>query len=458
MTPPILPIIGKEEWCALSELGLPAIKARIDSGARTSALHAFNIKTEKQGGESYVSFEIHPIQKTRKFVRKCRAKVLGVREVKSSNGTVEQRVVIETTLTLGDQSWPIEVTLTNRDDMGYRMLIGRQAMEGLVLVDPGQSFLLTKLGDTEAKNFYRKEKERTGGLKIVVLASNRQLYSNRRLIEAGKQRGHEIRFLNVKYCTMNISRDNPTIHYRGGEVIEHVDAVIPRLRPSMTFYGCAVARQFQSMGAYCLNDAVAIARARDKLRTLQIFSNKQIDMPITGFAHSPHDTKDLIKMVGGAPLVIKLLEGTQGVGVVLAETNKAAESVINAFKSLQANILVQEFIKEAQGSDIRCFVIDGKVVGAMERRSQDGDFRANLHLGGTARAIKITPQERKLAVKAAKAIGLPVAGVDLIRSDSGPKLLEVNSSPGLEGIEQVTGKDIAGLMIESIERYMEDKS
>ena len=244
------------------------------------------------------------------------------------------------------------------------------------------------------------------------------------------------------------------MHYRGGELLDEVDAVIPRIRPALTFYGCAVARQLQSMGAYCLNDSVSIARSRDKLRSLQLLSNHGIPMPTTSFANSPVDTADIIKMVGGAPLVIKLLEGTQGKGVVLAETYKAAESVINAFKSLHANILVQEFIKEAEGRDIRCFIVDGKVVGSIQRQAAAGDFRANLHLGGTASAVKITPQERKIAINAAKAMGLKVAGVDIIRSGEGPKVLEINSSPGLEGVEDITGKDIAGLMIESLEKHV----
>lgn len=451
-------IIGKEEWVALPELGLSAIKARIDSGARTSALHAFNMVVHEEGGEEYVEFDIHPIQKNRKITRHCRAKIVDRREVKNTSGKSERRIVIRSLLTLGEESWPIEITLTNRDEMGYRMLLGRQAMKGRVLVDPGQSFLVMHMADTSAKRLYGATKERGTPLKIVILASNPNLYSHKRLIEAGKQRGHDIRFINVKYCYVNISANKPVVHYRGGEVFEQVDAVIPRLRPSVTFYGCSVVRQFHSMGAYCLNDAVAIARSRDKLRTLQVLATRGLDMPITGFASSPQDTRDLIKMVGGAPLVIKLLEGTQGRGVVLAETNKAAESVINAFTSLNANILVQEFVKEAQGSDIRCFVIDGKVVGAMQRSAKEGEFRANLHLGGTASAVKITPAERHMAIKAAKVIGLPVAGVDMIRSSTGSKILEINSSPGLEGIEQITGKDIAGLMIQAVERHVQERS
>jgi ribosomal protein S6--L-glutamate ligase len=222
----------------------------------------------------------------------------------------------------------------------------------------------------------------------------------------------------------------------------------------MTFYGSALTRHFEAMGVMTLNTAEAILKSRDKLHSLQLLLSKGLDIPTTGFAHSPSDTSDLIEMVGGAPLVVKLLEGTQGRGVVLGETRKAAESTINAFKSLNANLLVQEFIKEAQGKDLRCFVIDGKVVASMERRASEGEFRANLHQGGSARVVKITADERTLAVRATKALGLKIAGVDIIRSSKGPLLLEVNSSPGLEGIEDATGKDVAGAMIASIEKQL----
>lgn len=447
-------IIGSEEWCTLPELGLPAVKARVDSGARTSSLHAFNIQIFERDGVNFVRFDVHPIQANRKIVKRCEARLIERREVRSSSGHLEQRPVISTKVELGEQSWDIEITLTNRDPMGYRMLLGREAMAGRLIVDPEGSFTLGKLSSAKAAAYYESKRQTRKGLHILVLGSNPDLFSNQRLIEAGEARGHKMRFVNVKYCYMNINSAEAKIHYRGGEILDEVDAVIPRLRPSMTFYGCAVTRHFEAAGVYCLNDAAAIARSRDKLRSLQMLAEQGIDMPITGFAHSPLDTKDLITMVGGAPLVIKLLEGTQGRGVVLAETNNAAESVINAFKSLQANILVQEFIKEAQGRDIRCFVIDNKVVGAMERQAADGEFRANLHLGGTATMVQITQEESEMAMRSARIMGLKAAGVDIIRSSSGPKVLEINSSPGLEGIELVTGQDIAGQMIECIERQI----
>ena len=253
---------------------------------------------------------------------------------------------------------------------------------------------------------------------------------------------------------MKIDATEPEVHYRGGKILNDLDAVITRIRPSVTFYGCALARQFESMGVYTINSSAAITQSRDKLFSLQLLLKNGISIPTTGFANSPIDTNDLIDMVDGAPLIVKLLEGTQGHGVVLAETKKAAESVINAFKALRANLLVQEFIKEADGKDLRCFVIGGKVVASIQREAAPGEFRANIHQGGTASIVKITPEERTLAIKAAKTLGLKVAGVDIIRSKNGPLLLEVNSSPGLEGIESATGKDIAGMMISSIEKKL----
>ncbi len=294
-------------------------------------------------------------------------------------------------------------------------------------------------------------------MRIAVLASNPDLYSNKRIVDAARARGHDVEFIAIKNCYMDITASKPEIHYRGGEILSYYDAVIPRIRPAATFYGTSVLRQFAAQGTYCLNGPVAIGRSRDKLRTLQILSGKGINIPKTGFADSPADTKDLIKMIGGAPLIIKLLEGTQGIGVVLAETNKAAESVINAFKSLKAQILVQEFIKESRGVDLRLFVVGDKVVGAMERHAAEGEFRANIHLGGTGSKAKITPQERRMAIQAAKFMELRVAGVDIIRSERGPMILEINSSPGLEGVEAATGKDIASLMIEHLEKNVKVK-
>ncbi len=450
-------VIGSEEWCSFPELGIPAIKARVDSGAKTSSIHAFNIHPFRREGEAWVSFEIHPIQNNRRTVIRCERPVIDKRVVKSSSGISETRFVVSSPIKLGEQVWDIELTLANRDSMGFRMLLGREAMIDRVIVDPSLSCTLGEVTDTLIKTHYGKKETKKSGLKIGLLASNETLYSNQRLLEAGDERGHEMLFLNIKQCYMKLDALEPEAHYRGGKLLNDLDAVITRIRPSVTFYGTALTRQFESMGIYTTNSSSAISQSRDKLFSLQLMLKGGIDIPTTGFANSPMDTNDLIEMVGGAPLIVKLLEGTQGRGVVLAETKKAAESVINAFKSLRANLLVQEFIKEANGKDLRCFVIDGKVVASIERTAAPGEFRANIHQGGTASVVKITREERILSIKAAKTLGLQVAGVDIIRSKSGPLLLEVNSSPGLEGIESATGKDIAGMIISSIEKKLKWK-
>ncbi|WP_281234327.1 30S ribosomal protein S6--L-glutamate ligase [Flavobacterium gelatinilyticum] len=445
-------ILGSEEWCSFPELGIPTIKARVDSGAKTSAMHALNIAPFIKNDANWVKFDINPIQNNIKTIIHCEAPLVDKRIVKSSSGFREHRYVIQTYLKIGEAKWPIEMTLTNRDSMGFRMLLGREAMSGRVLVDPEQKYLLGQPSPETLKELYQNSEKATTGLRIGLLASNPELYSNKRIMEAGEMRGHEMHFLNIKECYMKLDAKKPEIHYRGGKILNEFDAIIPRIRPSITFYGCALTRQFEALKVFVLNSATAITQSRDKLYSLQLLLNSGIDIPTTGFANSPLDTDNLIKMVGGSPLIVKLLEGTQGKGVVLAETKKAAESVINAFKSLNANILVQEFIKEANGKDIRCFVIDGKVVAAIQREAMPGEFRANIHLGGTASVIKVTPEEKKIAIKAAKAMDLKVAGVDIIRSSKGPLLLEVNSSPGLEGIEGATNKDVAGEMIKAIEK------
>jgi ribosomal protein S6--L-glutamate ligase len=446
-------LLGSEEWCSFPELGIPAIKARVDSGAKTSALHAINIAPFVKNETNWVKFDINPIQNNVRTIIHCEAPLIDKRIVKSSSGFREQRYVIQTQLKLGEETWIIEVTLTNRDSMGFRMLLGREAMIGRVIVDPEQQYLLESPTEEIIAEFYKDAIKSKSGLHIGVLASNPELYSNKRIMEAGEMRGHEMHFLNIKECYIKLDAKNPEMHYRGGKILNQFDAIIPRIRPSATFYGCALTRQFEALKVFCLNSSNAITQSRDKLYSLQLLLNHGVDIPTTGFANSPLDTDDLITMVGGPPLIVKLLEGTQGKGVVLAETKKAAESVINAFKSINANILVQEFIKEANGKDIRCFVIDGKVVAAIQREALPGEFRANIHLGGTASVVRVTLEEKRIAIKAAKAMNLKVAGVDIIRSSKGPLLLEVNSSPGLEGIEGATNKDIAGKMIRAIEKH-----
>jgi ribosomal protein S6--L-glutamate ligase len=288
-------------------------------------------------------------------------------------------------------------------------------------------------------------------MKIGILSRKASLYSTRRLKEAAEKRGHDVSVVDYSRCYMNITSHRPRVLYAGHPL--HFDAIIPRIGASMTFYGTAVVRQFEMMRVYSANESQAISRSRDKLRSLQLLARDGIGLPVTGFARSTKDIDGLIHTVGGTPLVVKLLEGTQGVGVVLAETEQAAESVIAAFRQLNANILVQEFIKEAAGSDIRAFVVHGKIIAAMKRQAPEGEFRSNLHRGGTASTVKLTPEERSTAVRSAKILGLGIAGVDLLRSKHGPVVMEVNSSPGLEGIEAATGIDVAGAIIASLEKH-----
>jgi ribosomal protein S6--L-glutamate ligase len=291
-------------------------------------------------------------------------------------------------------------------------------------------------------------------MKLALMCQNGALYSHRRLVEAAHKRGHEIDIVNHLKCYINITSLRPTMFYQGKSLPTY-DAVIPRIGASVTFYGTAVLRQFEMMGVYPLNESVAISRTRDKLRSLQLLARKGVGLPVTVFAHKTSNAEEVVNMVGGPPVIIKLLEGTQGIGVILGETKGAAESIIQAFGGVNTNILVQEFIKEAQGEDIRCIVIGGRVVAAFKRRGKEGEFRSNLHRGGSAEKVKITAGERSTAIAAAKAMGLNACGVDMLRSNHGPVVMEVNSSPGLEGVETATGVDVAGLMIEFIEKNAE---
>lgn len=287
-------------------------------------------------------------------------------------------------------------------------------------------------------------------MKIVILSRKASLYSTRRLVEAGLERGHEVEVIDYLRCYMNITSRNPLVLF-SGEPVLNVDAVIPRIGATYTFYGLAVVRQFEMMGVFSANESQGISRSRDKLRAMQLLSRAGVDLPVTGYAHSTKDVDGVIDIVGGAPLVIKLLEGTQGIGVVLAETRKAAQSVIEAFRGLDANILLQEFVRESSGMDIRAFVVGDEVVASMKRQAEPGEFRSNLHRGGTGSAVELTDEEREAALMAARAVGLNICGVDMLRSSRGPLVIEVNSSPGLEGIEKSTGINVADKIITFIE-------
>lgn len=447
--------MGWEEWLSLPELGLPAMKAKVDTGAKTSALHAFAIEPFGSEKRPMVRFAIHPDPDDPSLEIVCSAPVKDRRQVTSSNGESELRYVIETAVSMGERDWPVEVTLTDRGSMAYRMLLGRTALVGDVQVDPSSGFLQPELSYDAYRSFPRANWTKRV-LRLAVLTREPQNYSNRRLIEAAESRGHSVEVIDTSRCYMKIQGVGAEVHYDGRK-LPHFDAIIPRIGASITAYGTSVVRQFESTGTYSLSASSGISVSRDKLHAHQVLARHRIGMPDTAFARSPKDSKNLINLVGDAPVILKLLESAQGKGVVLAETRKAAESVISAFRGLKADFLVQHFVKEAAGEDIRCIVLGGKVVAAMRRQGPPGEFRSNLHQGGSAQKVRITKQERETALKAARAMGLEFAGVDLLRSEGGPKVLEVNSSPGLEGIELTTGKDIASLVVEHIEKKVAPK-
>lgn len=440
---------GWEEWVALPELGLPALKAKIDTGARTSALHAHNIEVFGPANKPKVRFNVFPVAGKDTVDITCSATIVDRREVTSSNGEAERRYVIETMLDVGGQNWPIEITLTDRSSMSARMLLGRQALQDHITITANEKRLQPELSYDVYHSAAMRKAAPKRALRIAVL-SREDNYSTRRLVEVGEARGHTVEVIDTTRCYMAINAMAPEVHY-DGKRLPRYDAVIPRIGASVTAYGTAVIRQFETTGTYCVNGSVGITASRDKLHAHQILAGKKIGMPTTAFAASPHDTANILGLVGSAPVIVKLLESTQGKGVVLAETKKAAESVIDAFRGLRANFLVQDFVKEAAGEDIRCLVVDGRVVASMKRTGAEGDFRSNLHRGGSAKSVRITKQERDTAVRAARAFGLGTSGVDLLRSETGPKVLEVNSSPGFEGIEKATGKDIVGLVYDLVE-------
>lgn len=442
--------LGWEEWVSLPDLSLPAIKAKVDTGAKTSALHAVAIEPFGSERNPQVRFIMHPDPSDPSVEVVCSAKVIDRRVVTSSNGEAESRYVISSPISIGGQTWPINITLTNRETMVYRMLLGREALRENMSVIPSASFQQPILDFSAYKKLQRKRSQPRRPLRIAILTQEPENYSNRRMIEAAEKRGHVIETVYTSRCYMAINNHKPEVHY-DGTALPRFDAVIPRIGSRMTRYGMAVVRQFESMGVYVLNSASAIGNSRDKLLAHQILAEHRLGMPNTAFAKSSRDTKGIVDLVGGSPVVVKLLESTQGKGVILAETKKAATTLVDAFRGLDAHFLVQEFVKEASGTDIRCFVVDGKVVGSIKRTAQPGEFRSNIHQGGSASKVRLTREERATAIKAARAMRLNVAGVDILRSDSGPKILEVNSSPGLEGIETATGKDIANEIIECIE-------
>lgn len=440
-------IIGSEEWCSLPELVVPAIKAHINSSISISCLRVYNLQTLMTGGALHVRYDIHPLQHNLSTRIRCESLVTNRKQLDNT-----RCYVIQNTLQLGENTKKIDIALVTTDINDYRFNLNADAVEGY-LIDLQRKCLLGKKKPQELKDVYGNSSEQKKCLKIGLLATNKLLYSHRRLIDAGQERGHDIQFYNIEECFFKLDSDEPEIRYRG-ELLNELDAIIPRIRPSLTFYGCALARQFESMGIFSLNSANAISRSRDKLESLQIMQKNGITIPRSAFSSSPRHNEQLIDAVDGAPLIIKLLSGTQGQGVILTDSHRSTESVIEAFQTSKTPILIQKFIEESNGCDLRIFIIDGKVIAAMKRIATEGEFRANVHKGASVHKAVLNEQERHLAVQAAKSFGLHVAGVDIIQSENGPMVLEVNSSPGLEGIEKTTDKDVAKAMIKAIERRL----
>lgn len=401
-----------------------------------------------RGNDLHVRYNIHPLQHNLSV--RVRGESLVADRIRINN---TRCYVINTQLQLGEQTKVVSIALVTHDINDYRFNVSADAVGGY-LVDLQRKCLLGKKKPQELKDTYGNFSSHKPRLKIGILATNKNLYSHERIIEAAEQRGHDIRFYNIEQCFFKLDAAQPEIRY-AGVLLNELDAIIPRIRPALTFYGCALTRQFESMGVFSLNSASAISRARDKLESLQIMQKNGLAIPRSAFSSSPTHNQQLIEAVDGSPLIIKLLSGTQGQGVVLTDTYRSTESVIEAFQTSKTPILIQKFIRESNGRDIRAFVIDGHVIAAMERIAAEGEFRANVHKGASVRRVVLSEEERLLAIQAAKSFGLHVAGVDIIHSKNGPMVLEVNSSPGLRGIEETTDKDIAKAMIKAIEKRLD---
>lgn len=443
-------VVGWDEWISLPELGLGAVKAKVDTGAQSSSLHAVNIEAYKKDGVEWVRYLVHPLPDRPEVEIACNSQVVAKRNITSSNGETEERYIIRTQFRLEGQEWPIELSLANREDMQYRMLLGRSTMSGRMVVDPDGSMLCGEL----SVDFYDVKKQKQAKdrkLRIGVLSRATDNYSADRLVDIARSRGHTVDVIDAMSCYTIVSRKKPNIRYEG-ETLQKYDAIIPFVEETKTSYGMAIVRQFEMMGIYVLNTAEAIGSSYDKLFVHQLLARAGVGMPVTSFAHSPSNVRDLLKSVGKAPLILKPLDGLKGSGSVLAETQSAAASVVRAYRGLGTNMLVQEFIAENNGAVVRCVVIGNKVAGVVKRQTDDGKFRANPTQDWTACAMKTTTEERAAAIKAAKSIGLRFAVVDLLQSSDGPKVLDVNSFPDFEEVEDIAGLNVAGQVIDYLEQ------
>lgn len=442
--------VGWEEWIGMPGIGLPAILAKVDTGARTSALHSFAFEEIDIDGVTHIHFGVQPLADDPKLHVWCNAPLIEYREVISSNGMAEMRPFVQVELHLAGQSWPIELSLTNRETMNYRMLLGRTAMEGRIVVDPyGACINGVPEGD-----FYGHHLQESANktLKIGLLTCAPNSYSTQRLVEAIETKGHQVDLIDIARCSVQVDALSPSIYLRDN-VLPRYDAVIPRIGAPITQHGLAVVRQFELLGSYVLNGASAIAAARDKLWSYQYLAKAGIDVPLTLSAFHGRDGRAMVRKAGTGPYVLKRRKSEGGRGVLLAPDGATAKSLLDAFDDLDERLLVQPFLTTPEQADVRVLVLGKKVIGTVRRTPKAGDFRANFHQGGATKPTKISKIERQMAVRAAKALGLRFAAIDLMRTENGPLVMEVNASPGLEGIESATGLDLAARVIDYVAEY-----
>lgn len=455
-------IVGGEEWCALPELDIPAIKARVDSGAKTSSLHAFNIHSFERDGETWVRFEVHPLQSDRQTTISCEARVIDQRLVKSSSGAGQKRYVVRTPMQYGGQRWDIELTLTNRDSMGYRMLLGREAMNGRILVDPSASLVGGTLTTSQITRLYQHQIQPASGLLIGLLGSYPTQSSQRIIRDAAEARGHEIRIYDIRECSLSSSSGRLLTYYRGELLQERPDAIIPRIAASMSHYGCTLLRQFENMGSLCLNRSDALRHAHESLRVIQLLEQAGLPMPVTTLIDNPSDIERLMALGNDTPMVIQLLDGTR-TKQWLVQTREVARARLAALAARRGCLLVRQFHPETRGRAVRMLVMGRRVICAIERPYVFSSVTGLATIDTRTCTTRINHEERQLALKAARATGLTVASVDMLRTEQGPRLLMVNATPSLHEMQRAceqggNHKNLAEELILLIEKQLDWKA
>jgi ribosomal protein S6--L-glutamate ligase len=445
-------IIGRLEYISLPDLNIPLTIAKIDTGAYSAVITAHDLKVTETKDGQFASFYFYPLSEQKSLKIKVKEKLIGWFMVKSSNGSKEYRPRIRTKMLIGKKTINVDFTLSQRPDLSQSIIIGRKFLKNWSVVDVSQEFLTREINKKEIKQKYYPKTSRPSlksSPKIAILCNNPQLYSNKRILEEAKKLNLQADFVKIQDCYILIKDNEKQLFYKDKNILDKYQAVIPRIASGYTHFGTIVLNNFYNSNIYCLNNPGPIIISRDKFQTFQVLSQKGINLPTTGLAYNSTLFNDILSKVGEPPVIIKLLNSTQGEGVVLSESLSSARSTLSVLKNIKADFLVQEFIKESKGQDIRVFVVGDKIVGAMERVSQDKDeFRSNIHRGGIGKIIELTEEEQEMALRAARLVGLDIAGVDLMRSNKGTLLIEINSSPGLEGIEKTTGINIAKAMIE----------